>query len=367
MGVVNTRNANAEIQVAMTEATKPVVPNHDGTKDGSLSVLVLTYNHERYIAACLESVLSIRYPNLHIWVLDDGSSDGTVDEIFRVTEGDDRVTVLTQPNSGGLTAANTQRLLNESSSKYVMFMSGDDMLGPSFPVAQSIAALEKEADVAMVLPRLLFLMQDPGLPAPHIYRNDFLDALKSGDPQQVLHKHLYRQVSRIFLQGLLVRRSVVDAAGGFDEELLADDYAFNMRLYLHLAETGQRFKFDTSSLWLYRNHDANVHRVASRQFRLILEVVTKYVPEQFWASFGWDMMAFESLQDLAEASGLLRAKVSRIDISSLIRRLERATVRDAWRRGNVEVLRDAVSDRRLHVRNRLMAGLYVMRAQISQR
>lgn len=355
------------VYLSMNESAENDLPDGDGGKSPALAVLVLTYNHERYIAACLESVLGIGYPNLHLWVLDDGSSDRTLDEITRVAEGDARVTVLTQPNSGGRTAANTQRLLDESSGEYVMFMSGDDMLGPCFPVMRSITALEADADLAMVLPRLLFLMQNPGLPAPHIYRDDFLDALRSGDPEQVLERHLYRQVSRIFLQGLIVRRSVINAAGGFDEDLLADDYAFNMRLYLHLAEIGQRFLFDARSLWLYRVHDTNVHRSAPRQFRLVLEVLLKYVPDRYWESFRWDMMAFESLQDLAEASDAVQVKVAHVDTTHLIRRLERTTLSDARRNGNVAMLRNAVSDRRLHMRNRLKACLYLLRAQFSRR
>ena len=42
-----------------------------------VSVLISAYKHERYIEACVRSVLAQTYPNIELIVLDDGSPDGT--------------------------------------------------------------------------------------------------------------------------------------------------------------------------------------------------------------------------------------------------------------------------------------------------
>lgn len=324
--------------------------------DHKISVLVLTFNHGAYIADCVKSILQSAMPGMHVWVLDDGSGDHTLDVLEQMAKNDDRITVLSQPNSGGKTAANTQRLIDESRGEYILFMSGDDMLGPCFPIARSIAALEADPDLTLVLPRLLFLNEDAVQTAPHIYEESFFSTLQTGNPKQVLENHLYTGVSRLFLQGLIARRQVIHDAGGFDSDLLADDYAFILRLFQHMSSHGQRFIFDPSSLWLYRIHDSNVHRASLRQFRLILEVVQKYVPSQYWADFQWDLMAFATLDDLREARQALYEFLGAGSAVRLVRRMEKTTLRAARKRSDANLLREAIWDKDLRLSQRLKAA-----------
>ena len=58
-----------------------------------VTVLISSYNHAKYIAAGLESVLNQSYKNLQIIVVDDGSQDDTLD-LLQSYE-DERLTVLT--------------------------------------------------------------------------------------------------------------------------------------------------------------------------------------------------------------------------------------------------------------------------------
>ena len=49
-----------------------------------VSVLCLAYNHEKYIEQCLRSIFSQTYSNLTVLVIDDGSTDNSVNVIERV-------------------------------------------------------------------------------------------------------------------------------------------------------------------------------------------------------------------------------------------------------------------------------------------
>jgi glycosyltransferase involved in cell wall biosynthesis len=329
-----------------------------------VSVLVLTYNHERYVAACLQSILENRYPNFHVWILDDGSTDGTRSEIDKIAQADTRVTLLTQPNSGGLTAANTQRLIDESDGEYILFMSGDDMLGPGFPIWRAVQSLNSDSQLGMILPRLIFLMEDAGQVAPHLYKKSFLSLLLEGDPKEILQKHLYKEVSRLFLQGLIVRRDLVRSAGGFDTGLRADDYAFQFRLFQYLASSDLRFRFDSQSLWLYRIHQDNLHLVALRQFRLVLEVVKKYVPRDYWKEFSWDIIAFETLEDLTQVQQDVRNNFPHDQAVQINRRLERASFRAARKSGKIALLRTTITNSEANLRQRVRALLEFAKAHL---
>lgn len=332
----------------------------------AVAALILTYNHEAYIEICLRSILECGFADMHLWVLDDGSTDGTCAIIRRIAEETGRVTLLTQTNSGGRTAANTQRLIDESQGEYILFMSGDDLLGPCFPLSRTVARLEAEDSLAFVLPRLIPFTQDPCQSASSSYSKALLVTLRSADPELVLREHLHLSVSRIFLQGVVVRRSLIRDMGGFDSVLISDDYAFIFRLFRHLADFGRGFFFDEESLWLYRIHDGNIHRAALRQFRLIVEVVAKYVPEKCRANFLWDVMAFESSDDLVEAQEvalcLLGPEVSKV----LMRKIMKSTLRLARKSANIPLLRIIVLESRQIMHIRIRAFILIIRITCSK-
>ena len=74
-----------------------------------VAVLIPAYNEEKVIARTIRSALVSTYPNLHVIVIDDGSSDGTLEvarKAFGQEEASGRVLILTKPNSGKADALN---------------------------------------------------------------------------------------------------------------------------------------------------------------------------------------------------------------------------------------------------------------------
>jgi peptidoglycan-N-acetylglucosamine deacetylase len=70
------------------------------------SVVLAAFNEEPVIARTLRSILTSDYPILEVIVVDDGSSDGTADEVRAVIAEDSRVVLLRQPNTGKAHALN---------------------------------------------------------------------------------------------------------------------------------------------------------------------------------------------------------------------------------------------------------------------
>lgn len=98
-----------------------------------VSVLITCYNYEAYVAQAIDSVLAQSRPPDEILVVDDGSSDGSVD----VIQGyGDKVRLLEQPNQGQIAATNY--LYAHSTGDIVMFLDADDLLAPD-AVAQVLA------------------------------------------------------------------------------------------------------------------------------------------------------------------------------------------------------------------------------------
>ena len=93
-----------------------------------LSVIIANHNYEKYVALAIKSALDLRWNDMEVIVVDDGSTDGsrTVIEGFA-----DRVKVLMTENATQRVAANRGFAL--STGDVVVFLDSDDVLPPDLP------------------------------------------------------------------------------------------------------------------------------------------------------------------------------------------------------------------------------------------
>src|SRR3974390_3591568 len=86
-----------------------------------VSILIPCYNARPWIAQCIQSAIDQTYPHKEIVVVDDGSTDGSLDVI---RDFGDRVRVETGPNRGSNVARN--RLIELSRGDWLSFLYADD-------------------------------------------------------------------------------------------------------------------------------------------------------------------------------------------------------------------------------------------------
>lgn len=112
-----------------------------------VSVLIPAYNHEKYIEACLNSVMREGYPNLELLILDDGSKDNTYqiasDWCARYGQRFQRCEVFHQENQGVVRTLN--RLVQMSRGEFVTPLASDDALLPG-GIAVRLAELQQRPD-----------------------------------------------------------------------------------------------------------------------------------------------------------------------------------------------------------------------------
>lgn len=91
-----------------------------------ISVVIPLYNKEKSIAQSLKSVLNQAYTHFEIVVVDDGSTDKSVEEVRSI--GDGRIQLLGQSNAGPSKARNTG--VKNSKGDWIVFLDADDELLP---------------------------------------------------------------------------------------------------------------------------------------------------------------------------------------------------------------------------------------------
>lgn len=94
-----------------------------------VSVIMPSYNSEKFIAQSLESALAQTYADLELLVIDDGSTDGTLGIAQGYAKQDSRVKVLKMPSNGG--AAESRNLgIQHAQGRYIAFLDSDDLWLP---------------------------------------------------------------------------------------------------------------------------------------------------------------------------------------------------------------------------------------------
>jgi glycosyltransferase involved in cell wall biosynthesis len=90
-----------------------------------VSIITPTYNHEKFIGKCIESVLAQSYPQWEQIIVDDGSDDNT--EKVVATYKDNRIKYIKQENKGIWRLNETyKKALENSKGEYIAILEGDD-------------------------------------------------------------------------------------------------------------------------------------------------------------------------------------------------------------------------------------------------
>lgn len=114
-----------------------------------VSVIVPTYNHEKYIEQCIRSVMHQTFFDWELIVVDDGSTDGTGFKVLRLAREDQRLRIVNQCHRGiyGLNATyNTA--LKESQGTYIAILEGDDFW-PDDKLAKQMAIHLANPDIIL--------------------------------------------------------------------------------------------------------------------------------------------------------------------------------------------------------------------------
>lgn len=94
-----------------------------------ISVLMSVYNDARFLPLALESLLSQTEPDFEIIIIDDCSTDGTVEILRQAQAQDPRIQVLRPEHQQGLTA-NLNRALSHAQGTLIARMDSDDLCTP---------------------------------------------------------------------------------------------------------------------------------------------------------------------------------------------------------------------------------------------
>jgi glycosyltransferase involved in cell wall biosynthesis len=226
----------------------------------SVSLIIGTFNHARLLGEAIDSALAQTLSGVDVIVVDDGSTDDTPAVLARYAG---RIRVVRQPNRGLAAARNAG--LAAARGTYVAFLDADDVMAPA-KLAEQVAVLERAPTIGWTYCDVLIETVATGATVRASERFGYAArALEGRLFPELIHGNFIPAIAP------LLRRTAVDAAGGFDERLTAlEDWDLWLRLAL-IAEA----RYTPAVLVSYRIQPGGMSEDRARMDRNRFRVLDK--------------------------------------------------------------------------------------------
>ena len=200
-----------------------------------ISVLMTTYNRERYVREAIDSVLQSNFENFELIVVDDGSSDQTVPIVQAMAADDERIKLHINPSNLG-DYPNRNQAASHAKGKYLKYVDADDLI---YPWGLQILwdCMEKFPNAGW---GLCSLAQDRSrifpfeLSPADAYRYHYLGP-------RLFHKAPLSSI---------IRKTLFDQVGGFEPHRMVGDF----EMWHRLAKVSSVVLMPHGMVW-YRFHD----------------------------------------------------------------------------------------------------------------
>ena len=199
-------------------------------KNPLVSVIVPVFNGGNYLVEALESVFAQSYSNIEVIVVDDGSTDNSVDIISRYKSS---LRFIRQGNGGSAKARNTGIL--SSSGDYISFLDQDDLLFPKkIEIQLEIAARHPESGM-VACDGLMETSQNGVIENyPHLLDRGIVADLEKSLIGEITYDSLYQRFLRSQLiyspNQVFIPKYIINNVGLFSEFRGAVDYEYYLRV-----------------------------------------------------------------------------------------------------------------------------------------
>jgi len=213
-----------------------------------ISIITLTYNHQRYITQCLISVINQTYKNWEMIIVDDGSSDKTTEIIYDFSKKDKRIKPVFHKINWGIKKLKDSynQALKLTKGEVIAILEGDDFW-PKYKLQKQIKEFT-DSDVVFSYGNWAMTSQSGKVFYTRKYNQFNKNFLNNNPIGSILNLFLTLQFD-IGSQTVMIRKKTLIEIGGF---LSDKNYPFiDIPTYLHLALKG-KFSYLPLLLGYYR-------------------------------------------------------------------------------------------------------------------
>lgn len=216
-----------------------------------ISVLMTSYNREKYIATAIESVLASSYEHFELIICDDVSRDRTVEIAREYAAKDPRIKVyVNEVNLGDY--PNRNKVASYARGKYLKYQDSDDLIYP-FSLQIMVDAMERFPEAAFAF--CGNEVQDDAMPYPILYNS-----------YEAYRTHFFHAGGLFYAGpgGTIIRRALFEEMGGFSGKR----YIGDGEMWMKLALKHPVVKIQPGLIW-WRTHPGQEFSMGSQDYALL--------------------------------------------------------------------------------------------------
>jgi len=225
-----------------------------------VSIVIITYNAEQYVLDTLESAKNQTYQNIELIISDDGSKDNTVeictDWISKNKSRFINARIVTVEKNTGV-AANCNRGIANSTSEWIKFSAGDDLLLPNC-IQDNMEFITKNTGVKVLFSQLYKFTGKFDSSMNHTkYPQEFpINLMDNSFTAEDQYKRLLLSDRITYTPSYFFNKRAINSVGAYDEKTqFIEDYP----MWLKLTKAGIRLNFMEKVTVAYRQHEASLN------------------------------------------------------------------------------------------------------------
>lgn len=213
-----------------------------------ISVIVPIYNSEEYLNQCIRSIVNQTYKNLEIILVNDGSTDNSLNICNEWKQKDNRIVVIDKPNGGVARARNLG--LDKASGDFIGFVDHDDYIEKEMYETMMNNMIKHNADIVMCSSSGVY---SDGTKTKSYTNYKSFEINKD----ELINRMLsYEKIFCSSVWSKLYKREVVSSIRFETDITLGDDYYYNGIAYTNI----EKFYYDEKSLYNYRVREGTISR-----------------------------------------------------------------------------------------------------------
>lgn len=256
-----------------------------------ISLILSAYNEEKFIKKAIESVINQTLKDIEIIIVNDGSTDDTLNIINSYGNSDSRIKVIDQENIG--LGASRNKGMKIASGEYITFLDGDDWFATDAFEISYKEAKAKNTDITMY--QMINYDDESG----RVYENDWFNLNNLDEsfdnivfsPEKT--KDFLFDLSVSSCQKIYRNSFLKSINASFPEGIYFEDMPFFFHVYLK----AKRISIIRKHLYYRRKHDASITHVVDANYLDTVEagceLMRRFIDNGFYEDYKFDLIAYK--------------------------------------------------------------------------
>lgn len=219
-------------------------------RDPSLSVTITNYNYARLLPRALDSILNQSFVDFEVIVVDNASTDHSLDILRHYSQHDKRIRVIAHSSNQGL-ACSLAEAGAAARGRYHVHIDADDWVIEPTAFERQVAMLERDPLISVVYSPIVIAEASGATTVYPTFRHDRVDNGEVAIAQALMGK--------IINTGPMMRMSAFRSFGGYNTSFL---YAIDIKLAIDLCGAG-RVGYINRPLYAFYQHPNSLTHTSS--------------------------------------------------------------------------------------------------------